>query len=243
MVARRRPQAAVPHHRLQAGQERHPGQSLDDRVRPESVGTHRARDLRRRREALHPAAARPEGRRRGDRRRQRRHSSGQRASAQEHPARDDAPQRGAQAGQGRPDCAQRGFVGAARGEGRRLRVGEDAVGRDSPHRDGLLRHRWPGRQHRPRERLDRQGRPQPLARLASAQPRRRHEPGRPSAWRRRGQDVGRAPSGVAVGIADQGLQDAQSQVDRQVHRPAQAEGAKGRRASVEHAASVQRERL
>ena len=33
----------------------------------------------RRREALHPAAERPEGRRRGDRRRQRRHSSGQRA--------------------------------------------------------------------------------------------------------------------------------------------------------------------
>ena len=184
VVARRRPQAAVPHHRLQARQEGHSGQSLDDRVRPEPLGAHRARHLRRRREALHPAAARPEGRRRGDRRRQRRHSSGQRAAAEEHPARHDAAQRGAQAGQGRPDCAQRRIVGAARRERRRLRVGEDAVGRDSPHRDGLLRDRRPGRQHRSRERVDRQGRPQPLAGQAAAQPRRRHEPGRPPAWRR-----------------------------------------------------------
>ena len=41
------------------------------------------------------------------------------------------PQRGAEAGQGRPDRAQRRVVGAARRQGRRIRVGEDAVGRDS----------------------------------------------------------------------------------------------------------------
>ena len=43
----------------------------------------------------------------GRRGRQRRHSSGQRAAAEEHPARHDAAQRRAQARQGRPDCAQR----------------------------------------------------------------------------------------------------------------------------------------
>ena len=133
MVARRRSQAAVPHHRLQARQERHSGKGLHDRVRPEPLGAHRARHLRRRREALHPAAARPEGRRHRRRRRQRRHPSGQLPAAEEHSARHDAPQRGAEAGQGRPDCAQRRIVGAARRQGRRLRIGEDAVGRDSPH--------------------------------------------------------------------------------------------------------------
>ena len=49
-------------------------------------------------------------------------------------------------GKGGQIARSAGFVGAAGGQGRRLRVGEDAVGRDSPHRDGLLRHRRPGRQ-------------------------------------------------------------------------------------------------
>ena len=48
---------------------------------------------------------------------------------------------------------------------------------------GLPRHHRPGRQHRSRERLDRQGRPQPLAGQASARARRRHEPGRSPARR------------------------------------------------------------
>src|SRR6185437_1585390 len=38
-----------------------------------------------------------------------------------------------------------------------------------------------------------------------------------------GQDVGRTPSRVAVGPADQGLQDAQSQEHGQVHRAAETE--------------------
>ena len=47
-----------------------PAKVVDDRVRPEPLGADRAADLRRRREALHPAADRPEGRRH-DRRRAR----------------------------------------------------------------------------------------------------------------------------------------------------------------------------
>ena len=80
-----------------------------------------------------------------------------------------------------------------------------------------------GRQHRPRERLDRQGRPQPLEGSASARARRRDEPGRPSAGRRRRQDLGRPAPGHAVGHADQGLQDAQQQDHRSVHRSAETE--------------------
>ncbi len=73
-------------------------------------------------------------------------------------------------------CA--GSSGAARGQGRRVRVGEDAVGRDPQDSARVRRDDRPGRQRRPRERLDRQGRPQPLAGQAPARPRRRDEPGR-----------------------------------------------------------------
>ena len=55
---------------------------------------------------------------------------------------------------------------------------------------------------------------------AAARPRRRDEPGRPPARRRRRQDLGRPSPGVAVGHADQGLQDAQPQVDGSLHRAA-----------------------
>ena len=80
-----------------------------------------------------------------------------------------------------------------------------------------------GGQHRPRERVDRQGRAQPLAGQAAARARRRDEPGRSPARRRRGQDLGRPAPGVAVGPADEGLQDAQPEDDRQVHRDAAEE--------------------
>ena len=39
------------------------------------------------------------------------------------------------------------------------------------------------------------------------------EPGRPPDGRRRGQDLGRPPPALAVGLADQGLQDPQQQAD------------------------------
>ena len=61
---------------------------------------------------------------------------------------------------------------------------------------------------------DRQGRPHPLARQDTAQPRRHHEPGRPPAWRRRRPHLGRPPSGHAVGQADQGQEDPVQQGDR-----------------------------
>ena len=56
-----------------------PAKVVDDRVRPEPLGADRAADLRRRREALHPAAGRPEGRRHD--RRRRRTSTSCRATA------------------------------------------------------------------------------------------------------------------------------------------------------------------
>ena len=59
----------------------------------------------------------------------------------------------------------------------------------------------PGRQPRARERLDRQGGPQPLAGLAAAQPRRHDEPGRPPDGRRRGQDLRRPPSDARRGAS------------------------------------------
>ena len=58
-----------------------------------------------------------------------------------------------------------------------------------------------------------------LARAAAARARHRHEPGRPSARRRRGALQGQ-PSADPVGQADQGLQDAAQQAHGQVHPPA-----------------------
>ena len=54
---------------------------------------------------------------------------------------------------------------------------------------------------------------------ASADPRRRQEPGRPSARRWRRPDLGRPSSGYPVGQADQGCSHPSQQVDRQVHHP------------------------
>ena len=65
--------------------------------------------------------------------------------------------------------------------------------------------------------------PQPLAGQAAARARRRDEPGRSPARRRRRQDLGRPSPGHAVGRADQGLQDAHPQAERQVHRAAETE--------------------
>ena len=190
----------LPHHRLQARQARHSGEGRDDRVRPEPLGADRAADLCRRREALHPAAGRPEGRRH-DRRRRRTSTScrATRCRCKNIPLGTLLHNVELQAGQGRPDRAQRRIVGAAGRQGRRLRVGQDAVGRDPQDQRRVLRDDRPGRQHRSRERVDRQGRPQPLAGQAAARARRGDEPGRPPARRRRRQDLGRPASGVAVG--------------------------------------------
>ena len=99
----RRPQAPLPDHRLPARQDGHAGEGRLDRVRPEPHGAHRAASLRRRREALHPRAERPGGRRAGRRRADGRHRRRQRAAAAGDPARHDDPQHRAEARQGRPD--------------------------------------------------------------------------------------------------------------------------------------------
>ena len=57
--------------------------------------------------------------------------------------------------------------------------------------------------------------------------RRRHEPGRPSARRRRRPHLGRPSSGHPVGQADQGQEDPQEQGDGQVHRPSPSRDAVG----------------
>jgi large subunit ribosomal protein L2 len=75
-LPRRWPQAALPHHRLQARQDRHPRDGRGDRVRSQPHRAHRAAALRGRREALHPRARRPRGRRHDRREPQRRHQAG-----------------------------------------------------------------------------------------------------------------------------------------------------------------------
>jgi large subunit ribosomal protein L2 len=93
-------------------------------------------------------------------------------------------------------------------QGRHVRVGEDAVGRNPAHQHRVPRDGRPGRQPRSRERVGRQGRAQPLDGQASARARRGDEPGRSPARRRRRQDVRRPSPGEPVGPADQGIQDA-----------------------------------
>ena len=57
----RRPQAALPHRRLQAQQGRHPGEGRAPRIRPEPQRQHRAAAVRGRRAPLHHRAARRGG--------------------------------------------------------------------------------------------------------------------------------------------------------------------------------------
>ena len=119
--SRRRREAALPHHRLQARQDRRAGQARHDRVRPEPVGPDRPAPLPRRREALHAPAARPQGGRRRRRRSRGRGPGRERPAAVEHPARHDDPQHRARPGQGRPDRPLGRRRGPAAGQGRRLR--------------------------------------------------------------------------------------------------------------------------
>ena len=219
LVARRRPQADVPRHRLQAGQARHPREDRHGRVRPEPVGADRARAVRRRREALHPAAERAEGRRHD--RRGRPASTSCRAtrcrsrtsrSARWSTTWSCGPGKGGQIARSAGSAVQ---LVAKEGDYATVKMPSGELRKINME---CLATIGQVGQPRPRERVDRQGGPQPLARQAAARARRRDEPGRPPARRRRGQDLGRPSPGVAVGHADQGLQDAQPEVDRPVHR-------------------------
>ena len=160
-------------------------------------------------------------------RRARRREAGQRHAARQHAGRHHRAQHRAQDRQGRPDRALGRHLRADRRPRRRLRHPAPQLGRAAPgarplHGDGRR-----GVEPRPHEHLDRQGRPQALDGPAAAQPRRHHEPGRPSAWRRRRPHLGRPPSGDAVGLPDQGQEDPQEQAHHQVHRvePPRAEEA------------------
>ena len=76
--------------------------------------------------------------------------------------------------------------------------------RAAPHSYEMHGQHWRGLQSGSWQSEIGQGRAQSLARISPACARRGDEPGRSSAWRRRGQIIGRAPSGLALGAADQG---------------------------------------
>ena len=214
-VPRRRPQAHLSAGRLQAPRKWGVvGDRRAARVRPEPHGVHRAGQVRGRRAGLHPGAAAAAGRRQGDRRRPRRREARQRGAAEEHSGRHDHPQCRAQARRRRPDRALGRRLRAADRPRRRLEPDPSGLGRDpqGPLRvHGVDRRRLqPG----PPEHQLRQGRPDALEGPPPAQSRRDHEPGRPSARRRRGPHLGWPASGEPVGPADQGPQDQAQQEDR-----------------------------
>ena len=118
----------------------------------------------------------------------------------------------------RQDGPRRGRGDPADRQGRRVRDAAPPVHRDATRADRLPRHGRLGRQQRGRPGLDRQGRSQPLEGQAPAHPRCRHEPGRPPARWRRGQELRRPPPGVAVGQARR-PHPQEGQVERQAHHP------------------------
>ena len=210
----------LPAHRLQAHQGRRARQGRDDRVRPQPQRLHRAAQLRRRREALHPRPAGAGGRRRGRLGRGRRHHTGQRAAARPDPDRHRRPQRRADARPGRPPRPRRRHrdPGGRQGGADGLAAAALLGGADGPRR--VPRHGRLPDQRRAPEREVGQGRPQPPPQQAPPDPRRRHEPGGPPARRRRGPPHSRRPPGDPVGQADARLPDPQEgQEVRRADRP------------------------
>jgi large subunit ribosomal protein L2 len=193
--------------RLQAQQGRRAGQGRDDRVRPEPHGPHRASPLRRWREALHPSPEGPACRRR-------RGPSGPEADIKPGNA---LPLADIPVGTLVHAVELQPGKGAAlaRSAGTSIQLmgkeGKYAILRmpSSEMRRVLLTCRATigevgNAEHCQHQ--DRQGRPQPLAGIRPDGPRHGHEPGRPPARRRRGQEphlFGRPPV-TPVGQADQG---------------------------------------
>ena len=198
----RRPQAALPGDRLQARQGRRAGQGGAHRVRPEPLGAHRPAALRRRREALHPGAARasrwatrsspaPTPTSRSATRCRSRTSRPARRSTTSSSTPAAARQLVRSAGTSAQLQAKEKGYGVVRlpsSELRRIRLACRATVGEVGNSDHSNTRR-------------RQGRTHALARRAPDRARHGHEPGRPSARRRRGQDHRRAPSGHAVGRA------------------------------------------
>ena len=213
-----------------ARQDRHPGEGRDDRVRPEPHGAHRAPALRRRREALHPRARRPDV---GDTIVSSRNADikpGNAMTLRYIPLGTTIHNIEMKKGKG-------GQLVRSAGSGAQLMAkdGDYAqvrlpVGRGPQGPPRLPRHHRPGLEHRPREHLARQGRALALARQAPAQPRRHDEPRRSPDGRRRRSHVRRPSPVLAVGPALEGAQDAQQQAHRRHDRQApRAEGLREKR--------------
>ena len=197
-----------------------PGEGRRDRVRPEPQRPHRAAALRRRREALHPRA----------RAHQRRRPIASGPGADIAPGNCLAlrdiptgtivhnvelqPGRGGQLGRAAGTSIQ---LVAKEGKYATLRLPSSEmrlVPAELPRDDRRAR------QRRARARRARQGRPLAPSRQAPADARRRDEPRRPSARRRRGAPHARRPPGHALGRADARLPHAQeAQGVRPLHRP------------------------
>ena len=164
----RRPQAPLPHHRLQAAQGRRSGDRGVDRVRPQPLGAHRAAALRRRPQGLHPGAG--PARRRGDRavRRRRRHQGRQLPAAVVDPDRHDRARRRAAAGSGRAHGALGRRERAARRPRGRPRAPAPALRRAAPRPRDLPRDDRHRLQRDASEPVERQGRALALAGQAPA---------------------------------------------------------------------------
>ena len=206
--------------RLSTRQGRRSGGGRASRIRSEPHCAPRAAALRRRRAPLHHRA---EGRDGG------RHADVRRGVADQAPAIrclcaasrsarmvhcvELKPGRGAQIAR-----SAGGSVQIVAREGAMRRCGCARARCAGFHVECRATHRR-GRQRRAQPAQARQGRREALARHAADGARRRDEPGRPPARWRRGQDVRRPSSGVALGPADQGLQDPQEQAHGQDDRP------------------------
>jgi len=191
LVARRRPQADVPHHRLQAEQVRHSGEGDDDRCTTRIA--RRASRLLTYADGEKRYILQPAGLKVGDS-----IVSGQNVdilTGNALPLKNIPlgtllhnvelkPGKGGQIARSAGSSVQ---LVAKEGDYASVKMPSE---RDSQDQRGVLRDDRHGRQHRSRERLDRQGRAQPLEGDPSPRARRRDEPGRPSAGRRRRQDSG-----------------------------------------------------
>src|SRR5581483_12108179 len=137
------------------------------------------------------------------------------------PGRDHDPQPGAPGGQGRTALPERRDRGPAGREGGRDGARQAPLRRDPAHPPGVPGDHRPGGEPGARERLGREGGPEPLARDPADGARRGHEPRRPPDGRRRGPGEGEPPHDP-VGEADQGRQDAAAAAVGSLHRVAAA---------------------
>ena len=213
----RRPQAPLPHDRLQAHEGRRAGQGGGDRVRPEPLGAHRAPALRRRREGLHP---RPRGC--GSARR----SSPDPTRTSSRATRCRSPtsrrERSSTTSSSSPARARMARSAGSRSSSSPRTARTPCCGcRPASCAASSSPAATVARSGTPTTRTSRAARrPEPLARQAADRARLGHEPGRPPARRRRGQVEGRPPPGHPVGRPDARQAHApQAQGIRQADRP------------------------